>query len=542
MWLLLSDVRNSVNTLTVFDGALITLAMLIIVASKSVATHLSLFLWPRHLSLPEDYPLHNTVKLMARKESILEFLLESFATIYNKTQRESFIVNVFGLAPFVFTNNVENITYVLKTNYENFTKSGPMFKSKFQGLLGDGIFNADGRQWYAHRKTSAHLFKLTEFKTTVLETFNHDLDEVIGCITNHAARQNAFDMQALMHSFTLESISQIAFGLQLGCITNEVEFARDFDFCTECINDSMLNPLWLIDRFLSPRGWRYFYCLQRLNTFAFKIIRERRELIHSSAACDTGDNDHSAGRSDLLSLYLMSDVLRDDHDKSASLQPSDQNLRDVILNMVIAGRDTTAQALSWAFYCLCIHSDVQAKVREEVVSVVGQHGRVPSATTAMSYEMLQQLRYTEAVCLEVLRLHPSVPKEGKCVMKDDVLPDGTAVYKGDLLVFSPWVMGRQTALWGPDALQFRPERFAESYKPNPFVFTAFQAGPRTCLGQNFAILEMKCALARLLAVFEFKLQQSAESVTYSNTLTLPIRGGLCVSATPLSPALLPDSA
>ena len=103
----------------------------------------------------------------------------------------------------------------------------------------------------------------------------------------------------------------------------------------------------------------------------------------------------------------MSDGLRDDHDKSASLQPSDQNLRDVILNMVIAGRDTTAQALSWAFYRLCIHRDVQAKVREEIVSVLGQHGQVPSATTAMSYEMLQKLRYTEAVCFEVLRLHPS---------------------------------------------------------------------------------------------------------------------------------------
>ena len=67
-----------------------------------------------------------------------------------------------------------------------------------------------------------------------------------------------------------------------------------------------------------------------------------------------------------------------------------------------------------------------------------------------------------------------MPKEGKCVMKDDILPDGTAVRKGDLLVFSPWVMGRQTALWGPDALQVRPERFADNNKPNPFVFTAFQ--------------------------------------------------------------------
>jgi len=273
--MMMSDGSDISSFLTVCNGASFALALLLFVVSRCVANHLCLFLWPRQLSLQEDYPLHNTLKLLTRKESVLEFLLESFASIYATTKRESFIVNVFGLAPFVFTNSVDNITYVLKINYKNFTKSGTIFKSKFQGLLGDGIFNADGRQWYAHRKTSAHLFKLNEFKTTVLDTFNHDLDEVVRCITIHTIRQSAFDMQSLMHSFTLESISQIAFGLQLGCITNEVDFARDFDYCTECINDSMLNPLWLMDRFLSLRGWRYFYCLHRLNAFAFKIIRER---------------------------------------------------------------------------------------------------------------------------------------------------------------------------------------------------------------------------------------------------------------------------
>lgn len=143
-------------------------------------------------------------------------------------------------------------------------------------------------------------------------------------------------------------------------------------------------------------------------------------------------------------------------------------------------------------------------------------------------------------------LHPSVPKEAKYASKDDVFPDGTAVRKGDLISFSPWVMGRTEELW-PNAHAFRPERFYSRTvdgddsgvlskqitlsKPSPFLFIAFQAGPRTCLGQNMAILEMKCCLARLLSSFKFELAQSEDSVTYCNTITLPIRGGLKVKST-----------
>ena len=110
------------------------------------------------------------------------------------------------------------------------------------------------------------------------------------------------------------------------------------------------------------------------------------------------------------------------------------------------------------------------------------------------------------------------------VLTDDVLPDGTVVKKGDILVFFPWIMGRDKSLWGEDAEEFKPERFLDKPKPNPFIYTAFQAGPRTCLGQNFAILEMKCCIARLLVMFEFALEQDPKSVTYTNSLTLPIKG------------------
>jgi cytochrome P450 len=248
-------------------------------------------------------------------------------------------------------------------------------------------------------------------------------------------------------------------------------------------------------------------------------------------------------KSDLLSLYLDKDSFKD-FDKGEDdtfIEASDKNMRDVILNMVIAGRDTTAQALSWAFFRLCTHPEIQQKTREEVMEVLKtcDHENENGETTGqkeleallsgggkgkIGFKAVQQMKYVECVCMEALRLHPSVPKEGKCCFKDEVLPDGTPVRKGDLISFFPWIMGRDTDLWGPDAGEFKPERFLENMKPSPFVFTAFQAGPRTCLGQNFAMLEMKTVLARLLLKYEFKLGQDVNTVTYENSLTLPIKG------------------
>ena len=133
------------------------------------------------------------------------------------------------------------------------------------------------------------------------------------------------------------------------------------------------------------------------------------------------------------------------------------------------------------------------------------------------------------ICLETLRLHPSVPKESKHCFSNDILPDGTKVYAGDLICFSPWVMGRSEELW-ESPLKFEPDRFSANMKPSPYKFTAFQGGPRQCLGQNLALLEMKVCLYRLLSSFDFDLAQDKDTVTYVNTITLPIKNGLRVTA------------
>jgi cytochrome P450 len=139
------------------------------------------------------------------------------------------------------------------------------------------------------------------------------------------------------------------------------------------------------------------------------------------------------------------------------------------------------QALSWAIFRLCTNPDCQQKARDEVLQVLSI--RNIAMGTAIPYEVLQEMKYLEAVCMETLRMHPSVPKEGKYALKDDVLPDGTIVRAGEQVCFVPWIMGRDEKIW-PKAHEFTPERFLGSNsKPSPFMFIAFQvrSGIRLCV-------------------------------------------------------------
>jgi cytochrome P450 len=499
-------------------GLMVLVAVLVYIV-YFIACHLRFFFFPRKEQYPERFPFESTLNLLFNDHRIMDYLWDLVKETEKKKNKlnKSFIVNTVGIHHIAVTNNIDNIEYILKTKYENYGKAGASFKPKFQDLLGDGIFNADGHQWYAHRKTTALIFRLNRFKTSVLDAFNEDMDQCTAWIRER--KGNPFDMHFLLHRCTLQSIGRIAFGLDLGTIFNErVPFAEDFDYCTWSVNQSMSNPLWLFTRYCTPGGWKYFFCIWRINQFAKEIIQDRRARL--------AKGEDIADMNDLLSLYLDKGTVNEANPSGEDtfLDPNDHTLRDVILNMVIAGRDTTAQALSWAFYRLVLEPGMQDRVYQEVSSIA------KSADT-LTYEQLLEMKFVDAFCMEVLRLHPSVPKVGKNVLQDDILPDGLSVYKNDIVTFLPWVMGRDKDLWGENAEQFQPDRFLDKPKPSPFVFSAFQAGPRTCLGQNFAMLEMKCVLARLVLSFEFAFAQDPKDITYDNSLTLPMKGGMKLKAT-----------
>ncbi len=132
------------------------------------------------------------------------------------------------------------------------------------------------------------------------------------------------------------------------------------------------------------------------------------------------------------------------------------------------------------------------------------------------------MKYANAIFNETLRLHPSVPKNVKEAVVDEVLPDGTIVPKGSVVAWSPYVMGRSSAIWGFNAREFYPERWIDNSKVyTSFEYPVFHAGPRMCLGRNLAELEGVFVLVSLYQNYEISAIPN-QSVSYGNSLTLPM--------------------
>jgi cytochrome P450 len=211
-------------------------------------------------------------------------------------------------------------------------------------------------------------------------------------------------------------------------------------------------------------------------------------------------------------------------------------LRDIILNFIIAGKDTTATTIAWFIYMVCKHPAVQLKIAKEVKEATNMKEITNYAEFAaiISEEALEKMQYLHAAITETLRLYPAVPVDAKICFSDDTLPDGYSVNEGDMVAYQPYAMGRMKFIWGDDAEEFRPERWLNEdgiFQPeSPFKFTAFQAGPRICLGKEFAYRQMKIFSAVLLGCFEFKMGNENRTVNYRTMLNLHIDGCLEVCA------------
>eukprot|EP00911_Craspedida_sp_UC1_P000821 UC1_evm2s630 len=421
-----------------------------------------------------------------------------------------FQFKVLGQPPFVVITDPADVQHMLADNFDNYVK-GELFRDKFYELLGDGIFDVDGPEWQYQRKVAARIFTRRELQGFMSEVFQDHVDKAMTKLDEAAADapNTIVDLQDIFFRYTLESIGKIAYGVEFGCFEAEsVEFATNFDVAQAISQERMFSPIWPLRRLLwplFPDEWRLRACVKRLNALCQGIVEQRRQEAR----------DDMEGREDLLSHFMR--VIDD-----AGKPLSDRRLRDVVMSFVIAGRDTTANALTWACWELARHPDMLKMARAELIERVGRNC-VPG------YEDVHRnLPYLHAVVKETLRLHPSVGKDAKVCLHGDTMPSGTVLPAGVSTVYMPYVMGRMKGLWGDSAESFEPKRWLTGEpEPSPFKYIAFNAGPRLCLGQNMAYLEAKFMLASLLLNYDFVVTEGHDPA-YAVTLTLPMRNGLPV--------------
>ncbi|GLE05492.1 hypothetical protein PINS_up014515 [Pythium insidiosum] len=477
--------------------------------------------------------IKHTFQLYWRLDEMHDWTAELCAQYEGKPFR----IGSIGRPNFTFVSTPELFEDVLKTQFDNFEK-GEVMNEALRDVLGRGIFAADGHEWLHQRKTGSNLFTARQLRDSMSHTIGELLPALHRVIDGAAARGETLDLKTVLHKFTLDAFTRIGFGCEFGCLETDQEhpFEAAFDHAQRILSLRLLTPpvYWKTLRFLNlgmERELREH--IQVIDRTIFDIIsrsldahkRQCSDTTASAAASVSPSYSSSSGAAskNLVSLFI-------DANADASHAVDAGSLRDVVVNFLVAGRDTSAQALSWLFVELTRHPHIETRIRDEL------RMKLPRLFTssdciAPTAEELQRLPYLEAAIKETLRLHPSVPMNSRRAVHDTVLSDGTFVPAGEFVAVPSYAIGRMTHVWGPDACAFRPERWLDLKAPtglitvSAFKFSAFHAGPRTCLGMHLAMLQMKMLVASVLSKFHLRVQ-APDRVKYAIGLTQPLREGL----------------
>ncbi|SGZ20464.1 BQ5605_C021g09279 [Microbotryum silenes-dioicae] len=419
------------------------------------------------------------------------------------------------------------IEYVQKTNFQNYVK-GKQFYLNMEAVLGDGIFNVDGHAWTLQRKATSKIFNGNAFRGIIAQSIDKNIERLVTIIKRHADQGEVFDLSQLFFRFTLESFGGMAFGCDIGALSTEtdepVPFTAAFDYAQVVLNKRFQDPFWPINEFLDGSRGKMRDTVRILDEFCYNLIDERTRAGRNTF---TSEKKHDS-QTDLLSLYMN---IRDEQGKPMSRK----QLRDAVLNLIIAGRDTTAQATSWTMIRLLRDPKWIESIRKEA----DEMGH-------LEYDTFKHLHMTNAVFMEGLRLSPSVPKNGWQAVKDDQLPNGGPFIRGGEYVhWGDYSMAREESIWGPDAKQFNPARWIDAdgtvKKMSNYKAHMFNAGYRLCLGMELAKFEGCHLLTAILKKFDLEFAEgywentpkldTEDMPKYLPSLTLHLANPLMVRAT-----------
>ncbi|KAI9305453.1 cytochrome P450 [Cunninghamella echinulata] len=445
----------------------------------------------------------NTLGLLSNLERINHYFLDCF----EETKSDTISLSALGLPEGVVTCNPDNVEHVLKS---------VLFHNSVIDLLGYGIFNANGERWRYQRKAASLIFNVKNFRDHFTDVFVEELKLVENIFDKSIETKIPVDFHDVMYKFTLDSFVILGFGTEIGALTTEgkVPFAEAFDELQKNSFDRFMNFMEPVERrcreIFMPWKPTVASYLKTIDTFASSVIKTRRAELAAGEQCK-----------DLLSRFMET--------RNENGEPlNDKELRDCIMNFIIAGRDTTAQALSWSLYNLMLYPETEKKLVQEIIDNIpdGIEQDAPKL-----YENIKEMKYAHAVLYESLRLYPSVPSNQKEALEADVLPSGAVLRKGDVVIWSSYALGRNKRVWGEDAEEFKPERWIKEdgslRRETQGRWPVFHAGPRVCLGQNLATLEALVALSLLLKRYKFTLVPN-QDITYQVSLTLPMKNGLKV--------------
>ena len=380
----------------------------------------------------------------------------------------------FLLWPGYLLYHPDHVKQVLHDHHRNYDKPSAMFGSLFP-FFGNGLFTSNGESWLHQRRLmqpSFHHKRLAHFGTVMTDATLAMLERW------QNAGSHPLDIETEMTRLTLRIAGLTLFNLDLSSDVDMV--GHTFTTMLPQLTHYFLvpfPPLWVP----TPRNRRLQAGLETLNQVVYDMIDQRRQHLADSPG-ETGD---------LLSMLLLA------RDEETGKGMNDPQVRDEVMTLLLGGHETTSAALTWTWYLLSEHPEVESRLHDEVDRVLG--GQVPTV------DHLGDLPYTRNVIQEAMRLYPPAFFIMRHAIADDEI-GGYRVAANSLIFLMAHMVHRHPAFW-EEPERFDPDRFTperSAHRPR-YAYIPFGGGPRLCIGNSLAMMEAQLVLATVAQRYSLHL-------------------------------------
>jgi cytochrome P450 len=439
-------------------------------------------------------------------------------------QNEPWQINVPGKPTTIVLSDPASVEAVLVAQPDIFI-TGDKLRDINYDLFGNVLGNADHDTWYHQRKTAAKFFTARTLRMCMMNTMQRNVEQIYEYLDTYCGTGRFAHIAAVFQQFTLQTFLEVGVGIDAPIIgKSEPEAFKALDEAAFLTNRRQLLPtlVWKLQRWL--------------NVGPEKKLKDSMAIVHTYvnnlvAQClsknrDKADGDEAEKVRTAVELF----VEHSGHDK-AGLSPRD--LVDFVLGFLFAARDTSAVTTMWFFYEVGQHPEIEAKIRAEFAVKLPQLG--VGRDGYITADHVKELVYLDAVIKETLRFHPAGPLLSRTADQDTVVNGDIFIQKGQIVNLSTYAMSRNPRVWGPDAAEFKPERWIDaktgelrSFPANEFL--TFGAGPHSCIGMKLAMLNLRVLTANLLHRYKFEIDPACDG-SHINAMVLVMKHPLMAKVT-----------
>ncbi|PIN03669.1 Cytochrome P450 CYP4/CYP19/CYP26 subfamily [Handroanthus impetiginosus] len=402
----------------------------------------------------------------------------------------------------LITSDPANVHHILTKNFSNFSK-GPEFKKIFD-VLGEGIFAAEAELWENQRRTIKSLMNRTSFQEYVAKTSWNKVETCLIPLLELVSETGMeVDIQELFQRLAYDCSCILALGYDPTSLCSELPYVPHEKAFVD-LEEALLYRHILPEIFWKLQRWFHIGMEEKfrkgkevIDQFLLHFISVKQQ--NFKRILDQRED------FDLLTSYMR--VLAE---KGGAPNISEEFWKDLVLNLIAAGKDTVSAALTWFFWLLTTNPAEEEKIRQEILTYL------PSVKEVGKWKIpnrdeLKNLIYLHGALCESLRLFPPVPFQHKAPLDQDVLPSGHQINPNTKTVLSFFSMGRMESIW---------------VEPS-FKFATFNAGPRSCLGKEMSFVQLKIIAVAIISRFHIRVKEG-HPITPSASVILHMKHGLMV--------------